>query len=66
MRAFKAFFYSLHLVSLEESNFDFRGIVMSNKSKVILVLFLGLLLSLFVMLFMGLGDKPVIVPRSAL
>jgi hypothetical protein len=39
---------------------------MSNKSKVILVLFLGLLLSLFVMIFMGLGDKPVIVPRSAL
>ncbi len=39
---------------------------MSNKSKVILVLSLGLLLSLFVMIFMGLGDKPVIVPRSPL
>jgi len=39
---------------------------MSNKSKMLLILFSGLLLALFVMLFMGLGDKPVIVPRAPL
>jgi len=39
---------------------------MSNKFKVMLILFSGLLLTLFVMLFMGLGDKPVIVPRAPL
>jgi len=39
---------------------------MSNKFKVMLILFLSLLLALFVMLFMGLGDEPVIVPRAPL
>ena len=39
---------------------------MSNKSKVILIVFLGLLMALFVMLFMGLGDNPVVVPRAPL
>ena len=39
---------------------------MSKKSKVMLILFVGLLLALFVVLFMGLGDKPVIVPRAPL
>ena len=41
-------------------------ITMSNKSKVILIVFLGLLMALFVMLFMGLGDNPVVVPRAPL
>jgi len=39
---------------------------MSNKSKVMLILFLGLILTLFVMLFMGLGDEPIVVPRAPL
>jgi hypothetical protein len=39
---------------------------MSNKSKVMLILFLGLILTLFVMLFMGLGEEPVVVPRAPL
>jgi len=39
---------------------------MSNKSKVMLILFLGLMLTLFVMLFMGLGDEPIVVPRAPL
>ena len=39
---------------------------MSSRSKVILILFLGLVLALFVMLFMGLSDKPVMVPRAPL
>ncbi len=38
---------------------------MSNKSKVVLILFLAMVVVLFVMIFMGLGDKPV-VPRSPL
>ena len=42
------------------------GVVMSKKFKVMLILFVGLLLALFVVLFMGLGDKPVIVPRAPL
>ena len=39
---------------------------MSNKSKLILAVFFCLLLALFVVLFMGLGDKPVVVPRAPL
>ena len=39
---------------------------MNNKTKVILILFLGILLALFVVLFMGLGDNSVIVPRAPL
>ena len=40
--------------------------LMSNISKIVLGLAVVLLLALFVMLFMGLGDKPVTVPRAPL
>ena len=40
--------------------------LMSNNSKIILGLAVVVVLSLFVMLFMGLGDKPVTVPRAPL
>ncbi len=39
---------------------------MSNWSKVVLILVLILTVALFVMLFIGLGDKPVVVPRAPL
>ena len=39
---------------------------MSNLSRVVLILFLILVVALFVMLFIGLGDKPVAVPRAPL
>ena len=39
---------------------------MSKNSKIVLGLAVVLLLALFVLLFMGLGDKPVIVPRAPL
>ena len=39
---------------------------MSKNSKIVLGLAVVLVLVLFVMLFMGLGDKPVTVPRSPL
>ena len=40
--------------------------LMSNNSKIGLGLVVVLVLALFVMLFMGLGDKPVTVPRAPL
>ena len=39
---------------------------MSNNSKIVLGLAVLVVLALFVMLFMGLGDKPVTVPRAPL
>ena len=39
---------------------------MSKGSKVVLILVLALAVVLFVMLFMGLGDTPVVAPRSPL
>ena len=39
---------------------------MSKKSKIILGLAVVVVLVLFVMLFMGLGEKPVTVPRAPL
>ena len=39
---------------------------MSNNSKIVLGLVVVVILALFVMLFMGLGDKPVTVPRAPL
>ena len=39
---------------------------MSKGSKVVLIFVLALMVALFVMLFMGLGDSPVIAPRSPL
>ena len=39
---------------------------MSKGTKAILILSLALIAALFVMLFMGLGGDPVVVPRSAL
>jgi hypothetical protein len=39
---------------------------MSNNSKIALGLLVVVILALFVMLFMGLGDKPVTVPRAPL
>lgn len=39
---------------------------MSTGSKVVLILVLALAVALFVMLFMGLDDKPVVVPRAPL
>jgi len=39
---------------------------MSNNSKIVLGLAVVVILALFVMLFMGLGDKPVTVPRAPL
>ena len=40
--------------------------LMSNNSKIVLGLAVLVVLALFVMLFMGLGDKPVTVPRAPL
>lgn len=40
--------------------------LMSNNSKIALGLAVVVVLVLFVMLFMGLGDKPVTVPRAPL
>ena len=40
--------------------------LMSNNSKIVLGLVVVVILALFVMLFMGLGDKPVTVPRAPL
>ena len=40
--------------------------LMSNNSKIVLGLAVVIVLALFVMLFMGLGDKPVTVPRAPL
>jgi len=40
--------------------------LMSNNSKIVLGLAVVVVLALFVMLFMGLGDKPVTVPRAPL
>ena len=40
--------------------------LMSNNSKIVLGLVVVLVLALFVMLFMGLSDKPVTVPRAPL
>ena len=40
--------------------------LMSNNSKIVLGLVVVVVLALFVMLFMGLGDKPVVVPRAPL
>jgi len=39
---------------------------MSKGSKVVLILVLALAVALFVMLFMGLGDNPVVAPRAPL
>lgn len=39
---------------------------MSKGSKVVLILVLALVVVLFVMLFMGLGDDPVVAPRAPL
>jgi len=39
---------------------------MSKNSKIVLGLAVVLVLVLFVMLFMGLGEKPVVVPRAPL
>lgn len=39
---------------------------MSKGSKVVLILLLALGVALFVMLFMGLSDTPIIVPRAPL
>jgi len=39
---------------------------MSKKSKIVLGLAVVVVLALFVMLFMGLGEKPVTVPRAPL
>ena len=39
---------------------------MSKGSKVVLILCLAVIVALFVMLFMGLSDEPVIVPRAPL
>ena len=39
---------------------------MSKNSKIVLGLAVVLVLVLFVMLFMGLGDTPVVVPRAPL
>ena len=43
-----------------------EGRLMSNNSKIVLGLAVVVVLALFVMLFMGLGDKPVTVPRAPL
>jgi len=40
--------------------------LMSKNSKIILGLAVVVVLALFVMLFMGLGEKPVTVPRAPL
>jgi len=39
---------------------------MSKGSKVVLILALAMVAALFVMLFMGLSDDPVVVPRAPL
>ena len=39
---------------------------MSKGTKVVLTLFLAMMVALFVILFMGLGDSPVIAPRAPL
>ncbi len=39
---------------------------MSKGSKVVLILVLAMVVALFVMLFMGLGDKSMVVPRAPL
>ena len=39
---------------------------MSKASKVVLILVLALVVVLFVMLVMGLGDNPVVAPRAPL
>ncbi len=39
---------------------------MSKGSKVVLILVLAMVVALFVMLFMGLGDNPVVAPRAPL
>jgi len=39
---------------------------MSKGSKVVLILALALVAALFVMIFMGLSDDPVVVPRAPL
>ena len=39
---------------------------MSKNSKIVLGLVVVIVLVLFVMLFMGLGDTPVVVPRAPL
>ena len=39
---------------------------MSKNSKIVLGLAVVVVVALFVMLFMGLGEKPVIVPRAPL
>ena len=39
---------------------------MSIKAKIILIFSLFLVLALFVVLFMGLSDEPIIVPRAPL
>ena len=39
---------------------------MSKGTKVVLILVLALVMALFVMIFMGLSDEPIVVPRSPL
>lgn len=39
---------------------------MSKGTKAVVILVLALLAALFVMLFMGLSDEPVVVPRAPL
>ena len=39
---------------------------MSKISKIVLGVAVAIVLALFVMLFMGLGDSPVVVPRAPL
>jgi hypothetical protein len=39
---------------------------MSKISKIVLGVAVAIVLALFVMLFMGLGDNPVVVPRAPL
>ena len=43
-----------------------EGRLMSNNSKIVLGLAVVVVLALFVMLFMGLGEQPVTVPRAPL
>ena len=39
---------------------------MSKVTKAVLILVLAMVVALFVMLFMGLSDEPVVVPRAPL
>ena len=45
---------------------EVRGGLMSKISKIVLSVAVAIVLALFIMLFMGLGDNPVVVPRAPL